>query len=107
MSRRALNISIYAVWPLVLGGCASAVGHSGIDSVKPALPKDVVDCQYLGDVHGLSPFYGVFAASALESAEIKAFERVRSMGGTHVVWTQSVSDQNGTVVHGSAYRCSR
>ncbi|MBE0585759.1 MAG: hypothetical protein IH612_18605 [Desulfofustis sp.] len=68
--------------------------------------QDMVgNCPLLGDVHGVSSLYGVFAESALSKARQQVFEQARSMGANTVVWGPFATPYGSTSVSGNAYAC--
>lgn len=90
-----------------LNACATSVGSStGNNGVQIALRDDVRNCKFLGDVHGVSSFYGVFAAPALESSRQAAMEQAQMLGATHVVWDTTNTNYGSTSINGNAYKCA-
>lgn len=73
--------------------------------IQAANPQDVINCRSIGDVHGLSSFYGN-AENALEAARFAAADKARSLGASHVVWNQASIQDGSTAISGSAYRCN-
>ena len=91
---------------LILPACATSVGSSvGNSGIKISLAKDVENCEFLGDVHGVSSFYGVFAASALESSRQSAMKRAAELGATNIVWQTNDTSYGSTSVTGNAFNC--
>ncbi|MBK8571716.1 MAG: hypothetical protein IPN91_03530 [Holophagaceae bacterium] len=74
------------------------------DQIKEALETQVKDMEFLGEVHGFSGWYGVFAAKGYANAKEDALEQAKGLGGTHVVFDKQVPHYGGTEVHGRAYR---
>lgn len=73
--------------------------------MRVATAEMVTSCRLLGDVHGVSSLYGVFAESALASSRQKAFEQARRLGGNTVVWGPFSTPYGSTSVSGNAYVC--
>jgi len=86
--------------------CASGVGSTGTGGVHVSDAAGVQGCTYLGDVHGTSPFYGMFAGMALDGARKAALATAAKMGASHVVWKGTKSEAySGTMADGDAYKC--
>lgn len=85
-------------------GCA-ATNVRPPQGMKVALEKDVSACEFLGDVHGVSMFYGMFAGSAITKAQKEAFNNAAELGANTVVWLPVQAQYGGTSVHANAYRC--
>src|SRR3546814_19228049 len=82
MTRLILLLGICAA----LAGCATS-GTSHVPAGMRVATSDMVSgCKLLGDIHGVSSLYGVFAESALSKARQQAFEQARSMGANTVFW---------------------
>src|SRR3546814_8661075 len=80
MTRLILLLGICAA----LAGCATS-GTSHVPAGMRVATSDMVSgCKLLGDIHGVSSLYGVFAESALSKARQQAFEQARSMGANTV-----------------------
>ena len=90
---------------LFLEGCASAVGSSGNARIRVIDRNEAAVCKYIGDTHGTSPFYGVFAAPALEAARNAAMDKAADMGGDSVAWRENETGYGSTSVHGDVYKC--
>jgi hypothetical protein len=91
---------------LVLAGCAG-VGAQQFNAEGITLGDEgmVKDCKFLGDVTGLSSFYGLFSGPAYASARKLAVEQAQQLGATHVVFTGGSSHYGGTEAFGRAYKC--
>jgi len=75
------------------------------NDVRVAMKQDVNDCEPMGDVHGISSLYGVFAKNALATARKMAIDETRILGGNTVVWYPFQTQVGSTSVHGAAYFC--
>lgn len=64
-------------------------------------------CDLLGDVHGVSGLYGVFAAKALRKSRDAVFQQTRALGGNTVVWVGFNTPHGSTSADAFAYRCPR
>ncbi len=89
----------------IMGGCATPSTSEVPAGMKVATSDMVARCRILGDVHGVSSLYGVFAESALANARQQAFEQARSLGGNTVVWGLFATPYGSTSVSGLAYAC--
>src|SRR3546814_16733116 len=87
---------------LLLTGCASSVSGTA-DGIRIARVEDVEHCEYLGDVHGISSFYGVFAAPALQSSRRAAMAEARKVGAKHLVRNAADPSYGFTSVHCDYY----
>lgn len=107
MPRRFItHVAAIVMVSVLLTSCASGVGSSfGDNGVKVAVKEDMRHCKYLGDIHGLSPFYGIFAAPALEAAREAAMKQAQSLGATHIVWGATDTPYGSTSIHADAYSC--
>src|SRR3546814_6859128 len=102
MTRLILLLRICAA----LAGCATS-GTSHVPAGMRVATSDMVSgCKLLGDIHGVSSLYGVFAESALSKARQQAFEQARSMGANTVVWGPFATPYGSTSVSGNAYVCA-
>src|SRR3546814_18205896 len=99
MTRLILLLGICAA----LAGCATS-GTSHVPAGMRVATSDLVSgCKLLGDIHGVSILYGVFAESALSKASQPDFEQARSMGATTVIWGHFYTSSGYTSVSGNAY----
>lgn len=73
--------------------------------MKVANQKDITECEFKGDIHGVSMLYGVFAEVALSKARQQAFEQAKSLSANTVVWQPFTTEAGATSVHGNAYQC--
>jgi hypothetical protein len=90
----------------LLEACAASVGSpDGERGIRIVQFQDVHNCHFISDIHGLSPFYGIFAAPALKSARKAAIERAAELGATHVVWDRPNTTYGSTSISGNAYKC--
>jgi hypothetical protein len=96
-------LPIFAIW--MLTACASAVGTTGTSNVRLIDQKEASHCKYIGDAHGTSPFYGVFAGPAMDSARSAAMTKAAEMGGNAVLWKANETGYGSTSVHADVYRC--
>lgn len=90
---------------VLLTGCASQDINKVPEGIKVALEKDVVSCEFKGDVHGVSSFYGMFAEVALSKARQQAFAQAKNYDANTVVFQPFNTQYGGTSVHGNAYFC--
>lgn len=91
---------------LLLTGCASQDINKMPEGMKVALEKDVSACEFKGDVHGVSMFYGAFAEVALSKARQQAFGQAKGYGANTVVFQPFSTESGATSVHGNAYLCN-
>lgn len=104
----AMKNILFVIVIFILSACASSVGSgTGATGVQVAVEKDIQHCDFLGDVHGVSSFYGVFAAPALESSRQAAMKRASELGATHIVWNATNTTYGSTSVVGDAYKCGK
>jgi len=75
--------------------------------IKEALEEQVKGMEFLGDIHGFSGWYGVFATKGFKNAKEDALKQAIEMGATHVVFEKHIPQYGGTEVHGKAYREKR
>lgn len=101
--RRLIPFAMLTALPLV--ACASAVGGSGsIPGIRLAASAPT-SCDYVTDVHGHSPFYGVFASNALAGARTEALKAAKAAGANTVVLSKPTSGSTGTSIDGQAWSC--
>jgi uncharacterized protein YbjQ (UPF0145 family) len=91
---------------ILLAGCASQTITKVPEGMKVVNQKDVADCEFKGDIHGVSMLYGVFAESALSKARQQAFEQAKALNANAVVWQPFTTEAGATSVHGNAYSCN-
>ena len=99
------RILLFCLFLPLVSACTSAVGADTLHNVKIIDQKQADRCRFVGDVHGTSPFYGVFAASALAGARDAALKQAEAMGGNAVVWQKTDTGYGGTAIHGNVYIC--
>ena len=93
---------------LVLASCAGVGSNQNQDTgVLISDERGVEDCEFRGDVAGLSSFYGVFSGPAYSSARKLAMKEAKKLGATHVVFRSGSSHYGGTEVYGRAYSCQK
>jgi len=98
------KLTILAV---LVSGCATNSGISHIPAgMRVATGDALFGCRLLGDVHGVSGLYGVFAGAALSGARQNAFEQAQAMGANTIVWTQFNTQYGSTSVAATTYSCS-
>lgn len=88
-----------------LMACASQELNKTPEGMKVATKESVVNCKFLGDIHGISSLYGVFAEVALAKARQQAFTQAKELGANTVVWEPFSTQYGSTSVHGNAYKC--
>lgn len=106
IGKYAFALVIIVTCVVALIGCASPVGSTtGTNGIIIAQASEMTSCKFLGDVHSISPFYGLFAAPALESARQVAMQQASKLGATHIVWNQVTPVHGSTTISGNAYSC--
>jgi Domain of unknown function (DUF4156) len=96
---------VIALLAVNLAACASQELNKIPDGMKVATKESVNDCKFLGDIHGISSLYGVFAEVALAKSRQQAFEQAKNLGANTVVWEPFSTQHGSTSVHGNAYKC--
>lgn len=92
------------LWSILITGCATT-NTKPPEGMRVAMEKDISACEFLGDVHGTSMFYGMFAGPAISKAQKEAFNNAKALGANTVVWLPVQAQYGGTSVHGNAYHC--
>lgn len=87
-----------------ISGCATT-NTKPPDGLKVATESQVANCEFLGDVHGTSMFYGMFAGPAISKAQKEAFSNAQQLGANTIVWLPVQAQYGGTSVHANAYKC--
>lgn len=90
---------------LATSGCATRGTSHLPDGMRIATADTVKDCKLLGDVHGVSSLYGVFAERALARARQQAFDQAQQLKANTIVWGQFATPYGSTSVSGLAYSC--
>lgn len=72
--------------------------------LKVTLDEFVKEMQFLGEIHGFSGWYGIFAEKGYANAKEDALNQALKLGATHVVFEKQTPHYGGTEVHGRAYR---
>lgn len=91
---------------IALVGCGGGVGaNQSTYGLVLADESMVTRCEFLGDVSGVSSWYGLFAEEGLTSARDEALKEAVKVKATHVLWTQQNVTYGSTAVHGRSYRC--
>jgi len=99
------NIAKTLIIFLLICGCAVKSTSLIPRDMKVATEDSVKSCILLGDIHGVSSLYGVFAEAGLSKARQQAFEQARSLGANTVVWGPFATPYGSTSVSGMAYLC--
>ncbi len=89
---------------LILSGCATTNTRPP-EGLKVTTESNVANCEFLGDVHGTSMFYGMFAGPAISKAQKEAFSNAQQLGANTIVWLPVQAQYGGTSVHANAYKC--
>ena len=110
MADRSKNVpmvrAVALLLPLSCAACATSVGSSASHSGVIVASEDAVKaCKFLGDIHGVSPFYGIFAAPALASSREAAMQQAKNLGASHVTWANANTNYGSTSISGNAYKC--
>jgi hypothetical protein len=105
-TRTPVLLVLLNVLALCAGGCAtnSEISHVPAD-MKVATADTVGNCRLIGDVHGVSSSYGLFAGAGLSKARQQAFTQARALGANTVVWGQFETPYGSTSVSALAYAC--
>lgn len=90
---------------LLLSGCASAHLNDTPAGITVTTIDRVKDCQTLGDIHGISGRYGLFAAAGMADAREDALSAAKKLGANTVVFEPFASNYGSTTAHGYAYKC--
>jgi hypothetical protein len=91
---------------MVLAGCTGSVGTADVKGIQQANEAAVSDCEFLGDVTGVSGFYGMFATSGLQNAKVAAQRKAKEMGADTIVLREPNMADSSTSITGAAYRCA-
>lgn len=102
---RMLKAFPFIVAGLALVACVTQSTSLVPSDMRVATADTVGQCRLLGDVHGVSALYGVFAETALAKARQKAFEQARGLGANTVMWGPFATPYGSTSVSGYAYSC--
>ena len=98
-----LSLFLLIILLLLLNSCATTPSQSAA-KIRDADMNMVENCQFLGDVNGVSGWGNLAASVGVENAKNEAREKAASMGATHIVWS-NVSGGYCSFVNGKAYRC--
>jgi len=90
---------------IFISSCATESTSDIPKGMRVATPDRVTNCKLLGDVHGVSSLYGVFAENALAKARQQAFEQALAMKANTIVWGPFSTPYGSTSVSGLAYAC--
>ena len=100
-----MRIMICCIINISLIGCASGTSLTVPQGITVADEKMIADCHFISDVFGSSPFYGIFANSAINSSRQAAMESAKGMGATHIVFDEVYASRDGTIANAKAYSC--
>jgi hypothetical protein len=98
-------IFLIALTFMLLFGCASGTALTVPKGITIADEKMVTTCNFISDVFGSSPFYGIFANPAMNGARQAAMESAKEMGATHIIFEKVQPSRDGTVANAKAYSC--
>jgi hypothetical protein len=90
---------------LALGACTGSVGPKRVEGIEQAQASETAGCDFLGDVTGVSGWYGVFASEGLASAKVAAQQEARELGADTVVFEKPALERGSTSITAQAYRC--
>jgi hypothetical protein len=74
-------------------------------SLKEATQQQVSGCTLIRNITVTSPFYGVFAGSALQASRDNLVREAEASGATHIVFGQSEAGYGATTQHAQAFAC--
>lgn len=98
--------SVVIVLLFTLAGCSGIGAHQFEDMGITIADENIVkDCKFLGDVTGLTSFYGLFSGPAYAVARKLAAKEATKLGASHIVFIHGNSHNAGTEVFGRAYQC--
>lgn len=103
------KLAVIAASASVLTACSS----SGFDERRYASQFTITsqaavrDCAFLGEIHGDTNLIGPYQYTKIARARRAAYQMVRRMGATHIVWIDYNALDGGSQVRGKAYRCPR
>ena len=100
-----IKLFIIALLTTNLMACVSQELNKTPEGMKVATKDSIADCKFLGDIHGISSLYGVFAEVALAKSRQQAFTQAKELGANTVVWEPFSTQYGSTSVHGNAYKC--
>lgn len=95
---------VIALVVVLISGCATTTTKIP-EGMRVATEGAISNCEFKGDVHGTSMFYGMFVESAMAKARQQAFTQARDMGANTVVWQPFQTQSGATSVHGYSYFC--
>lgn len=104
-ARRLARVLLFIATCATLIGCATSSTSLVPPDMRVATADTVGNCRLLGDVHGVSGLYGVFAEKALADCRQKAFKQARALGANTIVWGAFATPYGSTSVSGNAYLC--
>ncbi len=90
---------------IFITSCASQELTKVPEGMTVATKEDISKCKFMGDIHGISSLYGVFAEAALSKSRQQAFEQAKNINADTVVWEPFSTTHGATSVHGNAYKC--
>ena len=71
---------------VLLSGCVSNEVVKTPDGMKVSLESAVKDCEFKGDVRGVSSLYGYFVETGLARARAQSFQQAKDLGANTIVW---------------------
>ncbi len=102
-----MNKMVLAFSISILFGCATGTALTTTKGITIADEKMVATCNFVSDVFGSSPFYGVFSNSAMNGARQVAIDSAKEMGASHIVFEKVYASSDGTVANAKVYSCSK
>jgi len=100
-----MRIIICGIITIALISCASGTVLTIPQGITVADEKMVANCDFVSDIFGSSPFYGVFANAAINGARQAAMESAKKAGATHIVFDKVYSSRDETIANAKAYSC--
>ena len=91
------------IFLILCTGCVYMPSHK-VRTMIEAQPRDIVECQLVGQVHGESEY--AYLAIGTQIAKDRALQEASNIGATHVVWSEIDSGIRPLAI-GRAYRCAK
>lgn len=99
-----INIFLATTVAFCVSGCATVVSPTSL-TVREATAQQMASCRFIKSIAATSPFYGVFAGSAMRETREKILAEAEAAGSTHIVFGQSEAGYGSTTQHAQAFAC--
>jgi hypothetical protein len=105
MGREMKHIIHFITASVLLGGCTSDPGFTGVSGIREVSASEVSQCTYLTDIRAKPGVYGILAEQGIKYSRNTILASARDAGGNTVVFDPVEPGAVIDELHAVAYRC--